>query len=148
MFYHPDLIVYLWLLPVVILIILPASLKTGFALYRHTSWGQAACALEYANKNSAVQSYARRKHPRDDVAGAAAEVAGIGECCTAMVVNISKFGICLINLPQALLNEAEKFKVIVNTQAGNFELLVIPRWKKLLKSGYLVGAKIETAQQA
>ena len=62
MLYHPELIVYLWLLPVSVLIIIPALFKTGCMLYRQTSWGKAAL------KNDAVQYFIqtskRGKHPR------------------------------------------------------------------------------------
>lgn len=144
MFYHPDLIVYLWLLPVTILIILPLLLKGGCLLYQQTSWGKAALNPD-ALPNHIVPSTERRKHPRIAVQGAYAMVSGRCECCEAVVENISKFGICVKNLPQELMNEAKKFKVIVKTQAGNFEMFVNPRWNKQREAGHRVGAQLEIA---
>lgn len=142
MFYHPDLIVYLWLMPVFILIIVPVLFKVGCALYCKTPWGQTTCSKAYSLKHHLIQAEERRKHSRVDIGGAPAQVAGAGVCYTAMVENISSLGICLKNLPKALLSEAKKLKVIVNTQAGNFEMFVSPKWEKSYKSGYKVGADI------
>ena len=41
--------------------------------------------------------------------------------------------------------DKKKFKVIVNTHVDNFEMMIYPRWEKVLESGYLVGAEIESA---
>jgi len=141
MFYHPELIVYLWLLPVSILIVLPLLFKTGCALYLQTSRGKTALNSTALNNN--VVANERRKHPRVAVSGARAYVAGHCEGCEAIVENISKFGICVKNLPQELMNEAKKFKVIVTTQAGNFEMFVNPRWNKQRAAGHRVGAEID-----
>lgn len=142
MFYHPELIVYLWLLPVFILIIVPVFFKVGCVLYCQTSWGRTTCSKEYSRQHNLKQAQERRKHSRVEIDGTSVQVACSGVYCTAMVENISSLGICLKNLPQALLNEAKKLKVIINTQAGNFEMHVKPKWEKSYKSGYKIGADI------
>ena len=145
MLYHPDLIVYLWLLPVVLLIIMPVLFKTGCMFFRMTTRGQAACEKEPVQPNNTADQMERRKSPRVKVIGVVAQVRGADDYCTAMVTDVSTFGLCLKNIPQALLDGAKKFKVIVNTHVDNFEMMIYPRWEKVLESGYLVGAEIENA---
>ncbi len=142
MLYHPELIVYLWLMPVLSLIVLPFLFKAGCTLYRLTPWGR-TFFKEYSTGDNLVASQERRRYPRAEIGGAVVRVAGTDECCAANVSNISKLGICLRNLPQALLAEAEKLNVIVNTQAGNFTMLVKPIWQRSHDSGYLVGAEVD-----
>ena len=142
MLYHPDYIVYLWLIPVVLVIVIPAFFKAVCALYRMTESGQAACAREYARQKKSTRISDRRKHPRVELIGAVALVNGTEEHCTGVVANVSRLGVCLKNLPQALLNKAEKFRVQVCTRAGDFDLIVSPRWEKLFAADYMVGAEI------
>jgi len=71
MLYHPELIIYLWLLPVSILIILPALFHSGCFLYQHTSRGKAALRPDTL-KNSIARANERRKHPGIGVTGACA----------------------------------------------------------------------------
>ena len=139
MFSNPDLIIYLWLFPIALLLIIPLSLAAA-----NLSLGMLHI---FSRKSDKISEQEKRQHPR--VASSENTVAEItigDTTCTGLVCNISKFGIKLKNLPEVLSNEIDKITVTVR-QYGiiGHDLTIMPKWILQTDSGYQMGAEIADA---
>ncbi len=139
MFSNPDLIIYLWLFPIALILIIPLALASAnlpLTLLR-----------TFFRNPSKSEEHEKRQHPRvvspkDTVA----EISVNGTTYTALVCNISRFGIQLKNLPEKLSHEIDKLTITVK-QYGiiGHDLIVRPKWMLLTDSGYQLGAEIADA---
>jgi len=137
MFFHPDFIIYLWLLPLFILVLLPLTLSvTGFFL-RLTRTFFFADPLTGREK---------RQHPRFiPYKGTFAEITAGGTTCTGLVCNISRLGISLKHLPDKFFDTVDELTVVIRGYGADHNLLVKPKWVMATKSGKQIGAEIDEA---
>lgn len=142
MFYFPESIVYLWLIPVFLTIILPLTAAPVIILVEK---------LIAARKRAASRIYApleqtpagaadHRVMPRLPVDGVSAYVSDGINSWTGTVTDISRDGIRLTN-PEAVSNrKIDRLGVLLNWNGKCFPIHVKPQWR--MNSGRNIGAKI------
>lgn len=59
-----------------------------------------------------------------------------------MVENVSRFGICIKNLPKRINNKAKKIMIVVAGEGYNFKMNVRPRWSTFDNRDKSIGAEI------
>jgi len=143
MLYHPEIIVYLWFLPVTIWVLIPLALRAaGLSL-------QLANRLLFISGENTVEiseNRNKRRDPRLNISPIAVKVTDGDHFHTATIKNISRIGICLKNLPEKLFNKADRLTVIIKEKEKNHHTLrVQPVWATTGASGQKIGARIETA---
>lgn len=137
MLYQPDLIVYFWLLPVFILVVLPLVLAIGGYCIDLTR------RLFFARDVSGKE---KRKDPRFiPHEGAFAEITAGDTTCTGLVCNISRLGISLKHLPDIFFDKMDKLTIVIRGDGGDQNLSVRPKWVLNTESGKQIGAKIDNA---
>ena len=149
MLYQPDLMIYVWMLPVLGFIVVPVLCAITCMLYRaveRSRLAEVSGFVDFGSKNfDEVESIENRKQLRVGIKGPKANVARQLNCCQSYVANISSKGICLNNLPQKMFKEAnDKFKVIFRSREREYAMFVQPKWSKFGSNGYSVGAEILT----
>lgn len=147
MFYQPELMVYMWMLPVVILIVIPSLWPVLRGLYRVVERSSLSDVRGFVEVSSELfdkeAKTERRREPRVRIEGPKAVVARQVYCCHSHVGNISGKGISFVNLPQRMFQEAnDRIRVIFRSREREYSMLVQPRWKRKGDSGYELGAKI------
>ena len=147
MFYQPELMIYLWILPVLAMVILPAFWTFVGILYQALERNYLSDVrgfIDLAVWDSADSDQQdRREKSRILIDGPKARVARQVNCCQTYVKNISNRGICLSNIPRKMYQEAdEKFKVVFRTREGDYTMFVQPKWKRQGDNGYMVGAEM------
>ncbi len=136
---NPDLIIYLWLIPIFLLLILPLFLTVGNLSIRLTRL--------FVQPKESISPQEKRQHQRTTPYEETVAEIQIGDTtCTGLVCNISKFGIKLKNIPELLSHEIEKLTITVQ-QYGiiGHNLTIQPKWMLLTDSGYQLGAEIAEA---
>ncbi len=136
MFYYPDLITYLWLIPVFLLLLIPLAI-TMVGISRHLA-RRFLSIKEILGKE-------KRKHPRFDSCEGTYAVITVGnKTCTGFVCNVSKVGISLKGLPDMFSDKIDKLKVVIRDYGMDHKLLIEPKWMTVTESGNHMGAKIDT----
>ncbi len=137
MFYDLGLTIYLWLIPVISLLLLPLVLPID-KLSRNIA--------HLFKRKPAKMTADKRVHPRitfheDTIARIA-----IGDTiCTGLVGNMSKFGISLKNLPEVFSEEIDKLTVVIRKYGVDHNLTIVPKWKAYTETGHQLGAEIAFA---
>ena len=65
------------------------------------------------------------------------------DCCKVLVSNISKRGVCLLNVPKKMYLESNTFKVVFRTRQKDYTVMARPVWKRMAGMGYMIGAEID-----
>ncbi len=87
----------------------------------------------------------KRKHPRVKVDDVDIDISdGIGFCSGA-ATDISRFGMCLINLAKRLDKDAETYTVVASREGKNFKFKVRPKWEEVGRSSKKLGVEIDNA---
>ena len=134
---NTDLIICLWLVPIVAFLLLPLVL-TALAL--------PLLKARHALFSAGVVKEEKRKQPRlSAIEGAVAQVTVGDTTVTGLVSNFSQAGICLKNLPESFSYKINKMSVIVQQYGIDYKLLVKAKWTELTDSGKKFGAEIDTA---
>ena len=144
MLYQPELIIYLWFLPVTIWVLIPLTLSTiGLSLQLTNR----LLFIDEKNTAEISENENKRQHPRINISPIIVKVTDGDHFYAATVKNISRLGICLKNLPETLSNKADKLTVIIKGEEQNHHhtLCVQPVWAKAGDSGQKLGARIEMA---
>ena len=137
MVFHPDLIIYLWLFPLAVLVLLPLVLSITGLLHRLMRDFFFAAELTGREK---------RLHPRFiPYEGTFAEVSVGDTTCTGLVCNISRLGIGLKHLPDRFFDTVEELRVVIRGYGADHNLLVRPKWILATESGQQIGAEIDQA---
>lgn len=69
-----------------------------------------------------------REHERVEIDGLNADISdGIG-FYPGTISDISRFGICLTDLPKRIDDKTKKMTVVISGYGSNFKLLVRPKW--------------------
>ena len=136
MFYYPDLITYLWLIPVFLLLLIPLAI-TMVGISRHLA-RRFLSIKEILGKE-------KRKHPRfDSCEDTYAEITVGDTICTGLVCNISKVGISLKGLPDKFTDKMDRLTVVIRDYGKDHNLSVKPKWVTVTESGNHIGAEIDT----
>lgn len=140
---YENIFLYLWLIPVIGLIVIPLlwSLFASFyrALERKRMVQVEGCILENAGSGE------KRNGDRILLNEGHAYIDEPDDCCRASVSNISRYGICLDQIPKAVDVKDNPMMVLLRTPDRDFTFHARPMWKKLTSRGYMVGAVIDQA---
>ena len=146
MFYQPDLIIYLWMLPVLAMVILPALWSITSVIYRAVERSRLADVRGFVDVSSFSDSGSveRRINHRVRLANEKkVKVAKLGKCCQSKVLNMSSEGICLKNVPRKIFEETKgSLRVVLRTREQDFSMIVKPKWRKSSKREFMIGAEI------
>ena len=84
----------------------------------------------------------KRKHLRIAMENLSVDIAdGVG-FFQGMVSDVSRFGICMTDLPKRINGDAEKMTIVVSGRAGHFKMNVRPRWYTQGGARRFVGVEI------
>ncbi len=146
MFYQPDYIVFLWIVPVFLLVILPLLWSFFGSLYRGYERSMLADVrgfIEIDERDTEDgEETDRRQYQRIRLDGGKACVDEYKGCCKAFVANISEQGICLKNIPRKMFLESGSFRLVFRTPQKDYFLMAKPRWKKMNGNRYMIGAEL------
>ncbi len=67
---------------------------------------------------------------------------------SGMVTDLSRFGLCMTDLPIKLDNTSQRFSIVISGHGRNFKMLVKPRWAKTATGRKCVGVEILNAPWA
>lgn len=147
MFYQPELMIYLWLLPVLGMVVLPVLGALSSRLYQAAERSRLSDVRGFVDLNlqgppdSGQQE--RRKHARTLIEAPKAHVARQVKCCRTIVTNISNQGICFSTIPCKMCEETDDMlKVVFRTPGRDYKMSVQPRWREKSKKGYRIGGEI------
>ena len=92
-----------------------------------------------------VEFMDKRRHPRIVIENIEADISDGKGFFNGVVVDISRFGISISDIPKRLDNSADIYSVILDGPGIHFKLLVRPIWEK--QNGYskTIGAQIENS---
>ncbi len=137
MFYYPDLITYLWLVPVLLFLFIPLAI---------TMVGFSRLLARRFLSTKRILGKEKRRHPRfDSCEDTYAEITVGDTTCTGLVCNISKLGISLKDLPDKFSDEIDRLTVVIRDYGIDHNLLVKPKWVTVTETGNHIGAEIDTA---
>ena len=87
----------------------------------------------------------QRKHPRMVVYGMTIDVSdGIG-CCSGVVCDVSRVGMCLADLARKFGKKTNTYTVVASKAGRNFKFRVRPRWEVAGRLHKKVGVEIYEA---
>lgn len=146
MFYQPELIVYLWMFPVLFMIVLPVLWTMIRILYHAVdrSWltdVRGFVEIGQYNTND-LPGQERRMSPRIQIDGPKVSVARQVKCCRSIAANISHRGIFFADMPQKMFMELDKLKVVFRTRERDYSMFVKPMWIKEGEKSNMLGAEI------
>ena len=144
--FQPDFMVYLWMLPLLLMIVVPALWSMFGMLYKVIERSRFSDVRGFIEIRMPVPdedgNIERRHQTRIQIVGPKAVVARQVKCCQTYISNISSKGICLSNIPQKMFKEANGiFRVIFRSRERDYTMLVQPMWKKSGDNGYMVVPK-------
>jgi hypothetical protein len=84
----------------------------------------------------------KRKHPRIGIENISVDVADEVGAFQGMVSEISRFGVCLTNLPKRLNLSVKKMTIVVSVKGQHFKMNARPRWYTDDGATKSVGAEI------
>lgn len=142
---YGNIFIYLWLIPVIGLIVIPVLWSLFSSLYRALERKRMVrvdgCILEGAE----MEMEEKRNSSRILLNEGHAYIDEPDDCCRAQVTNISRYGICLNHIPKAVDVKTDPMMVLFRTPEHDFTFHARPMWKKLTGTGYVVGAAIDQA---
>ena len=131
---YTDLIVYLWLVP--ILLLFPLALAVALV----------KISGQYVFLAGKITNEEKRQHSRlFSYKDTVAKITVGDTTCTGLVCNISKTGVSLKNLPEIISDEIDKLSVVISHYGIDYNLLFKTKWVKLTASGRRIGAEIDSA---
>ena len=144
MLYHPELIVYLWLVPVFLTIIIPLVaaplVVMGERLF--AARDESPDALYSTQNLDQTDSDEDRVYTKLTQEGITAYISDGTNSCSGSVTDVSKHGICLINPSDVIDREAERLGVHLTLKGKSFPMEVRPEWQHDSGRQENIGAKI------
>lgn len=92
-----------------------------------------------------VRIMEQRKHPRIIIDNVEADISDGKGFFSGTVLDISRFGISITDIPKRLDNSADIYSVILDGPGIHFKLLVRPIWEKENGTSKTIGAQIENS---
>ena len=134
---RPSDLMYLWLVPLALLILAPLAFSLLGFILRITR------AFFFTGHNVGRE---KRSHPRFiPYEGTFAEITAGDITCTGLVCDISRLGIRLKHLPDNLFHKMDKLTVVIRGYGVDHNLLIRPKWVAETESGKQLGAEIDIA---
>lgn len=148
MFYQPDLIIYLWLVPVFFTITLPLLFipsKWIFNVLLKLTGNNITAKAPFfpAQPDGEVSFLDKRIHPRVKLDKIPAHISDGMNYCAGYVNDVSKFGICLSKPADKLDRSAERLGVFITGYKKSYLMQVKPKWKRGEGCQQSIGAEIE-----
>jgi hypothetical protein len=147
MLYRPELIIYLWMVPVLAMVILPALFYVTGMVYRGVERSRLSDIRGFVALSSGTESSSpeRRKNHRILLnQGQKAKIAKLDRCCQSQVVNMSESGLCLQNVPRKIFEDREgSLRVVLRTRTKDYPMLVQPKWRNSSENGFTIGTEIK-----
>lgn len=144
---YDNIMVYLWLIPVIGLIVIPLLWSWFAKLYKTIERARLAqvegCILENSGAEAGGENFEKRYANRIRLDEGHAYIDELNDCCKANVSNISQNGICLKQVPQAMELKSNPVMVLFRTPKEDYTFHAKPIWKKMTGDGYVMGAKID-----
>ncbi len=149
--YTHNIIVFLWLVPVLGFIVLPSMWSIYGMLYRAFERSRLTDINGYIALNDrdvVTGEDENRSRPRVHVEGREACIAEECVCSRATVSDFSRHGICLKDVPQKKHLAASSFRLVFRTRQQDYMVIARPVWKRLTGKGYIIGAEIDRIPEA
>ena len=83
-----------------------------------------------------------RVYQRIEVDGFISDVSDGAGFFPGVISDVSRFGICISDLPRRLNDKVKRMTVVVNGHGKNFKMLVKPRWAEQAGLRKMVGCEI------
>lgn len=87
----------------------------------------------------------KRRYFRIDVQGFEADISDDIGFCSARVKDVSRFGICLSEMPRKLHVKGDKFLLVISGNGRRFKVQAQGKWEKKQGLDSLVGVEIKNA---
>ena len=87
----------------------------------------------------------RRKHPRLNTVGMEADISDKVGFSTGTIKDISRFGVCITDIPRKLQNKNNSITVVISSKGKRFKLLLKPQWEKQEGLTLVAGASFDNA---
>lgn len=87
----------------------------------------------------------KRKHQRMEVKNLWADVSDGKGFFSGTVSDLSRFGLCMSDLPGKFDNNSQRISIVISGQGKNFKMLVRPRWSQKEANQKCVGVEIMNA---
>jgi hypothetical protein len=87
----------------------------------------------------------QRQYIRTSIKGMTAYISDQAGLCSGTLRDISRFGICIIDIPRKLQTLNGGFDVVINSSSYNFKLQLKEKWKQENGLTTMVGASIDDA---
>lgn len=145
MMYDAEFMIYLWLLPVVLFVVIPLlMLPLGLMRNFFSTAKKTAASSETAELEEQERGYEkeRREFPRIEARGVVAHISDGKNCCQGEVRDISQPGICLVSPSNILDKGAENLGVLVTGEGDRIQLLLKPKWKHHKGEQHHIGGEV------
>ena len=90
----------------------------------------------------------KRRYFRMDVQGMEADISDDIGFCTARVRDVSRYGVCLSDMPRKLHVKDKKFLVVMSCRGHRFKVQAQSRWEAKQGLDMILGAEITNAPWA
>ncbi len=143
---HPEINIYLWLLPLILFLLVPLSMTMGGRIGKLSN--RVIAIFTGQSSHTEIPSTRdrekdKRRHPRIKIASTTISVTDGCIFSTAVVENISEFGICLKDLPEPLYKNADILTIFSNDDKTIPTLRIKPKWERTVeRRGKTIGAAI------
>lgn len=87
----------------------------------------------------------QRKHPRIVKSGIMADISDGERFFSGYVNNLSRFGLCLEEVPERIDHEARRISVVISGKGTNFKMVTRPCWSWQHGTAKMLGLEILTA---
>ena len=84
----------------------------------------------------------QRQHIRSDITGMTAYISDQAGLCCGTLKDMSRFGLCITDIPRKLQTKNGFFKAVINGKGQNFKLQLKEKWTQKNGLTTLVGAGI------
>ena len=85
----------------------------------------------------------KRKYPRIVIDDMSIDISDGMGFCSGAVSDISRLGLCLVNLAKRLGKHADAYTVVASREGQNFKFRVKPRWEMVGRLDKKVGVEID-----
>lgn len=146
MLYNTNLVVYLWMLPVLTLISLPLLTFLVHNIRNILIAGIQTKSQRPVSITPAVEPQSKaeqRRQQRMGVTGIIAHISDGDKYCSGEVHDISEGGLRLKSPPDILNKQATNLGVLLTGFGKTVQMEVYPRWQEYNGSQHLVGASID-----
>lgn len=87
----------------------------------------------------------QRQHPRLNAVGMEVDISDRIGFSTGILKDISRFGVCITNIPRKLQPKNSFFTVVISNKGKRFKLQLKPQWEKQDGLTMVTGAIIDNA---